>query len=82
MADTNGGLAVTQTAQDDARLKRIAYEFHHGKPSGVQFNLSVNLDMIDFIGLSPAQTHAILSGVARCIAAGPTRNVPERETEN
>ena len=55
----------------DDRIKRIAYEFQHGKPTGVRYNVSVNVSLEELDRLSPEQCAAFMRGIASVLSANP-----------
>jgi len=59
----------TRTPQEDERIKRITYEFQHGRPDGLEFNVSCRFEMADTDRLSSEQLSALMGGIAKCLAA-------------
>jgi hypothetical protein len=51
-------------------LERIAYQFRHGRPDGMEFSFTLNFDLSDMDRFLPKQRDAIFRGIAACIAAG------------
>ena len=62
-------------------LQRIAHEFHHGRPDGVDFNLVIRVDFANFRRFSDEQVLAFMNGIAEVIKAQAATSPVNQEGE-